>query len=117
MSTTRTTTMSTTRSTVFSGVTTSTTAAPSGSCCATVNCTSNADCCQRSLVECQCFRHSQTDTYGLCINPNATPACANNCPVQGRCKLDSDCCKCQCAAVTFTDSSGNKITRKQCVQR
>jgi hypothetical protein len=37
--------------------------------------------------------------------------------VQGKCKVDSDCCKCQCASVVFTDPSGISIERKQCVQR
>ena len=95
---------------------TSTDATSSGTCCATRNCTSNSDCCESSAQECTCYRHSNADIYGFCINSNVKPICADGCPVQGRCKLDSDCCKCQCASVTFTDSSGTQTTTKQCVR-
>ena len=96
---------------------TSTVATSSGTCCATRNCTLNSDCCQGSTQECSCYRHGQADIYGFCFNSNFKPICADNCPVQGRCKLDSDCCKYQCASVTFIDSDGNQNTMKQCVGR
>ncbi|CAF1265017.1 unnamed protein product [Adineta steineri] len=90
---------------------------PSGSCCAVQNCTQNSDCCGSSSMECQCFRHNTADVYGSCINPFLTPMCGTSCPVQGRCKTDSDCCKCQCVDISFTDVNEQLITKKQCVRR
>ena len=100
-----------------STVSTTTVATSSGTCCAARNCTRNSDCCQGSTQECSCYRHGQTDIYGFCINLNVKPICADTCPVQDRCKIDSDCCKCQCANVTFIDSDGNETTMKQCARR
>ncbi|CAF1226553.1 unnamed protein product [Didymodactylos carnosus] len=92
------------------------TAALNSTCCAVKECTADADCCQRN-IECQCYRHNQTDIYGSCLNPYVTPICANGCPVQAKCKYDTDCCKCQCAQVTFTNSDGLLVTKKQCAER
>ena len=89
----------------------------SNSCCRIQNCTTNSDCCQPGSVECQCYRHNQTDVYGSCMNPYVTPICGNSCPIQGVCRYDSDCCKCQCAQITFTGSNGQLIIKKQCAQR
>jgi hypothetical protein len=89
----------------------------SGTCCGNKNCSTNADCCQQGALDCQCYRHQQNDTYGSCLNPNITPMCGDSCPVQSRCRVDSDCCRCQCAGVTFTDSDGNPIATRQCVAR
>ena len=88
-----------------------------GDCCAIQNCTTDFDCCQSASLECQCYRHIQTDVYGSCVNPYTVPVCGDDCPVQVKCKFDSDCCKCQCAQVTFTGSDGESVTRKQCVRR
>ena len=101
-----------------SGPTTpTTTIAAVGGCCPVQNCTTNSDCCQPDLSECQCYRHTQADTYGSCVNPYIKPVCGDSCPIQGRCRSDSDCCKCQCADVTFADSDGNSVTTKQCIRR
>ncbi|CAF1312669.1 unnamed protein product [Adineta steineri] len=89
----------------------------SGSCCTVQNCTQNSDCCGSSSMECQCFRHNTADVYGSCINPFLTPMCGTSCPVQGKCKTDSDCCKCQCVDISFTDVNEQLITKKQCVRR
>ncbi|CAF2103954.1 unnamed protein product [Rotaria magnacalcarata] len=89
----------------------------SGSCCAVQNCTRNSDCCQRGSVECQCYRQNQADAYGSCSNLYVTPPCGNSCPVQSRCKEDSDCCRCQCAEVRFTDTDGGLYIKKQCAPR
>ncbi|CAF1648271.1 unnamed protein product, partial [Rotaria magnacalcarata] len=89
----------------------------SGSCCAVQNCTRNFDCCQRGSVECQCYRQNQADAYGSCSNLYVTPPCGNSCPVQSRCKEDSDCCRCQCAEVRFTDTDGGLYIKKQCAPR
>jgi hypothetical protein len=86
-------------------------------CCAVQNCTTNTDCCRPGSAECQCYRHSQTDVYGSCMNPYVTPICADSCTVQGKCMYDSDCCKCQCAEIRFTNSDGQLITKKQCTPR
>ncbi|CAF1129700.1 unnamed protein product [Adineta steineri] len=97
--------------------TTLTTTVTSSTCCTVQNCTTNSDCCQPAPLECQCYRHNATDIYGSCANPNITPICGTSCPVQSKCKQDLDCCKCQCADITFTDSNGQIVTNKQCVRR
>ncbi|CAF1530802.1 unnamed protein product, partial [Adineta steineri] len=97
--------------------TTLTTTVASSTCCTVQNCTTNSDCCQPAPLECQCYRHNATDIYGSCANPNITPICGTSCPVQSKCKQDLDCCKCQCADITFTDSNGQIVTNKQCVRR
>ena len=86
-------------------------------CCGTQECTTNSDCCQSDSLECQCYRHITSDVYGSCHNPYTIPVCADGCPVEGKCKSDSDCCKCQCAEVTLTDLDGNLLTKKRCIQR
>ena len=86
-------------------------------CCGAQECTTNSDCCQPSSLECQCYRHITSDVYGSCLNPYTIPICAEGCPVEGKCKFDSDCCKCQCAEVTFTDPDGQSTTKKRCVRR
>ena len=86
-------------------------------CCEAQDCTTNSDCCQPGSQECQCYRHITTDVYGSCLNPYTTPICADGCPVEGKCKFDSDCCKCQCAQVTFTDLDGQSTTKKRCIRR
>ncbi|CAF1630556.1 unnamed protein product, partial [Adineta ricciae] len=96
----------------------STTVAPTSSgCCAIQNYTVDADCCRLSTDKCQCFRHSQEETYGSCVNPNVTPVCGDSCPVKGKCQYDSDCCECQCAEIRFTNTDGELSTRKQCIRR
>ncbi|CAF1591301.1 unnamed protein product, partial [Adineta steineri] len=102
---------------VTSTTTTLTTTVASSTCCPVQNCTTNSDCCQPAPLECQCYRHNATDIYGSCANPNITPICGTSCPVQSKCKQDLDCCKCQCADITFTDSNGQIATNKQCVRR
>ena len=86
-------------------------------CCGPQECNTNADCCQAGSLECQCYRHTTTDVYGTCLNPYTSPICADGCPIEGKCRSDSDCCKCQCAQVTFTDVDGNSSTKKQCIRR
>ena len=103
--------------TVMTTTTTTTTTTTMGGCCAIQNCTTDSDCCQSASLECQCYRHIQTDVYGSCVNPYTVPVCGDGCPVQVKCKFDSDCCKCQCAQVTFTGADGESVTRKQCVRR
>ncbi|UJR16680.1 hypothetical protein I4U23_003580 [Adineta vaga] len=105
-------------STSISTIRTSTTGSTtSGGCCAVQNCTIDADCCEPSSDECQCFRHNQENVYGSCVNPNITPVCGNSCSIKGKCRYDSDCCKCQCAEVRFTDLNGQLAIKKQCIRR
>ena len=89
----------------------------SGLCYRVQNCTTNSDCCQASVQECQCYRHNPSDVYGSCVNPSTTPVCGTGCPVQGKCRSDWDCCKYQCATVSFTDLDGQLISKKQCSPR
>ena len=86
-------------------------------CCGAQECTTNSDCCRSGSLECQCYRHTPRDVYGSCLNPYTIPICAEGCPVESKCKFDSDCCKCQCAEVTITDFDGQSITKNRCVRR
>ena len=110
-------TMSVTTTIVTATTTVQVTTDPSATCCAAINCTTNSDCCREASFECHCYWHNQTDLYGACLNPNITPICSNGCPSPGKCKVDSDCCKCHCGSVVFTGVSGESVERKQCVQR
>ncbi|CAF4214257.1 unnamed protein product, partial [Rotaria socialis] len=112
-----TTTVSTTRINGTSTTSGTTYTVASGSCCAIRNCTTDSGCCQPMLLECQCYRLNQTDAFGSCVSPNSTSVSGNTCPVQGRCILNSDCCKCECATVSYIDSSGNQLAKKQCIPR
>lgn len=100
----------TTISTTIVSATTTTNAPASSTCCPAKQCTVDADCCAHD-TECQCYRHNNQD-YGSCLNPYIQPICAEGCPVQEQCKKDTDCCKCQCAQVTVTNSNGTVVTKK-----
>ncbi|UJR13234.1 hypothetical protein I4U23_000256 [Adineta vaga] len=87
-----------------------------GSCCSIQECTTDADCCIPG-IECQCYHHNQSYTYGSCLNPHVQPICADGCPKEGICMTDTDCCKCQCGTITVTNVNGDIATKKQCVPR